>query len=65
MTRQRQLVAESFLQTDGHLSTDELYDLVRKKASNLGLATVFRTLKALTDCGLARGNHSQRWPNPL
>ena len=54
MTRQRKLVAESFLQTDGHLSNDELYELVRKKASNLGLATVFRTLKALTDCGLAR-----------
>ena len=54
MTHQRKLVAENFLQTDGHVSTDELYELVRKKYSNLGLATVFRTLKALTDCGLAR-----------
>ena len=54
ITTQRKLIAESFLRTDGHLSTDELHRLVQKNQSNLGLATVFRTLKALTDCGLAQ-----------
>jgi Fur family ferric uptake transcriptional regulator len=54
MTRQRAIVVESFLRTDGHLSTDELYQLVKKKDSRVGFTTVFRTLKALTDCGLAR-----------
>lgn len=54
MTRQRRLVVESFLRSDGHLSTDELFDLVRKKDQKIGFTTVFRTLKALTDCGLAR-----------
>ena len=54
MTRQRQLVVESFLLAGGHLSTEELYELVKKKDSKLGFVTVFRTLKTLADCGLAR-----------
>ncbi len=54
MTRQRKVVVESFLRSDGHLSTDELYQLVKKRDKNVGFTTVFRTLKALTDCGLAR-----------
>ncbi len=54
MTRQRALVVESFLHTTGHVSTEELYQSVRKKNSKIGFTTVFRTLKALTDCGLAR-----------
>jgi len=53
-TRQRELVVKTFLQTEGHLSTDELYSLVRKADPKIGYATVFRTLKTLTDCGLAR-----------
>lgn len=54
MTRQRELVLEAFLSAEGHLSTDELYELVRRRDGRIGYATVFRTLKALTDCGLAR-----------
>ncbi|HVN80422.1 MAG TPA: transcriptional repressor [Terriglobia bacterium] len=54
MTRQRALVVESFLQSGGHVSTEELYNSVRKRDSRVGFTTVFRTLKALTLCGLAR-----------
>ena len=36
MTRQREAVVESFLRTDGHLSTDELYELVKKKDKKVG-----------------------------
>lgn len=54
MTRQRELIVETFLQSAGHVSTDELHDLVKQKDERIGYATVFRTLKALTDCGLAR-----------
>lgn len=54
MTRQRELVVKTFLRSEGHLSTDELYELVRAEDPKVGYATVFRTLKALTDCGLAR-----------
>lgn len=54
MTRQRRTVVEAFLSEDGHLSADELYEIVRKKDERLGYATVFRTLNTLADCGLAR-----------
>ena len=54
MTRQRRMVVESFLLAGGHLSTEELYQLVKKTDPKLGFVTVFRTLKTLADCGLAR-----------
>ncbi len=54
MTRQRELLVRTFLEAEGHLSADELFELVKKKDQKLGFATVFRTLKALTECGLAR-----------
>ena len=54
MTRQREVIVESFLRTNGHLSIDELHQLVKQKDATVGFTTVFRTLKALTDCGLAR-----------
>ena len=57
MTPQREMVVQSFLRADGHLSAEELYELVKKNDRKIGAATVFRTLKALTDCGLAREVH--------
>lgn len=54
MTRQREVIVESFLRTNGHLSVEELHRLVKEKDASVGFTTVFRTLKALTDCGLAR-----------
>jgi Fur family ferric uptake transcriptional regulator len=54
MTRQRQIIVESFLRAGGHVSTEELHQLARKKDQKLGFVTVFRTLKALADCGIAR-----------
>ena len=54
MTRQRQMIVESFLRSNGHVSTEELHQLARKKDQKLGFVTVFRTLKALADCGIAR-----------
>ncbi|MFQ5740031.1 MAG: transcriptional repressor [Acidobacteriota bacterium] len=54
MTRQRELVVRTFLREEGHLSADELFASARGSDHKLGFATVFRTLKALTECGLAR-----------
>src|SRR5271155_420879 len=52
-TAQRDTILRSFLETRDHLSTDELYRLVRKKDSGIGFTTVYRTLKLLAGCGLA------------
>ena len=52
-TTQRSAIVRAFLETREHLSTDELHQLVRKKDPKIGFTTVYRTLKLLTDCGLA------------
>lgn len=52
-SRQRELIAEVFFQAGGHLSIDELLERVRHADARIGQATVYRTMKLLTKCGLA------------
>lgn len=53
-TAQRDLILEVFLRTEKHLSSEDLYDLVKHEDSAVGHTTVYRTLKLLTEAGLAR-----------
>lgn len=53
-TGQRNLILETFLGTEEHLTADDLYSLVQKLDPSVGHTTVYRTLKLLTDAGLAR-----------
>jgi Fur family transcriptional regulator, ferric uptake regulator len=53
-TAQRDLILEVFLRTEKHLSSEDLYRLVQKEDSSIGQTTVYRTLKLLTEAGLAR-----------
>jgi len=57
LTRQRQVIASAFLKYKGHVSSEELYRKVRKKASDIGYTTVYRTLKLLNEAGLATSNN--------
>jgi len=52
-TEQRDTILRTFLDTREHLSTDDLFQLVRKKDAKIGFTTVYRTLKLLAECGLA------------
>jgi Fur family transcriptional regulator, ferric uptake regulator len=52
-TKQRDIIAERFFSTGGHLSIEELLSLAREDHPRVGYATVYRTLKLLTECGLA------------
>lgn len=52
-TRQRDLIARAFFSHAGHLSIEELLTVVREDNPRIGYATVYRTLKLLTECGLA------------
>lgn len=52
-TRQRDIIAECFFSQTGHLSIEDLLAISRKEYPRLGYATVYRTLKLLTECGLA------------
>jgi Fur family ferric uptake transcriptional regulator len=53
-TGQRDLILETFLSTEEHLTSEDLHRLVHKQDPGVGLTTVYRTLKLLTDAGLAR-----------
>lgn len=50
----RDRVLEIFLRQEGHVSADDLFDLVRREAAGIGRATVYRTLQWLVDAGVAR-----------
>ena len=54
LTWQRMEILDTFLKTSRHLSVDELYTVVRKKSEKIGRATVFRTLKLLSESEIAR-----------
>ena len=56
MTSQRRVVTEAFFDpsvTGDHPTAEELYLRVRKIDSRIGYATVYRSLKILTEAGLA------------
>jgi len=53
-TAQRDLILDVFLRTEEHLSSEDLYRLVQKEDPTIGHTTIYRTLKLLTDAGLAR-----------
>jgi Fur family ferric uptake transcriptional regulator len=53
-TAQRDLIVEIFLRTEEHFTSEDLYRLVQKEDQSVGHTTVYRTLKLLTEAGLAR-----------
>lgn len=53
-TAQRDLILDVFLRTEEHLSSEDLYRLVKRKDPTVGQTTVYRTLKLLSEAGLAR-----------
>ena len=57
LTPQRECILEVFTSTEGHLTAEELYALVKDKDPSIGQATVYRTLKLLADSGIAKELH--------
>jgi len=53
-SRKRDLIVKAFLKTRGHVSAEELYDTIKKNHPQIGYTTVYRTLKMITDSGLAK-----------
>ena len=57
-TRQRSLIVSTFLSAGGHLDVDQLLIRVRTLDPKVSSATVYRTMKLLTELGIA---HAQRF----
>jgi len=55
-TRQREAILDAFLAADGHVTCEDVYELVREEHPDIGAATVYRTLKLLVDAGLANAS---------
>lgn len=53
-TRQREQIYEALASTRCHPTAEELFTAVRASEPGLSLATVYNTLEALTEVGLAR-----------
>ncbi|MBZ5551969.1 MAG: transcriptional repressor [Acidobacteriia bacterium] len=53
-SHQRDVILDEFLKHRTHLSVDDLYQMARQRDARIGFSTVFRTMKLLKDCGVAR-----------
>jgi len=54
MTSQRELILKSLHKQKKHVTAEQLYEVLKKTDSSIGHATVYRTLKLLTEAGIAR-----------
>jgi Fur family ferric uptake transcriptional regulator len=52
-TPQRDVILRVFLSAEGHLSVEELHALAKKHDRSIGYTTVYRTMKLLSESGLA------------
>jgi Fur family ferric uptake transcriptional regulator len=53
LTPQRRSILNIILETEGkHLSAEEIYELVKVKCPDIGLATVYRTMQMFDEVGL-------------
>jgi Fur family ferric uptake transcriptional regulator len=57
-TEQRKVIIDTFFSTPEHVSIDELLERVRSADPRIGYATVYRTMKMLSDGGIA---HERRF----
>ncbi|MGD8587171.1 MAG: Fur family transcriptional regulator, partial [Chloroflexota bacterium] len=54
LTRARRTVLEALIGAGGHVSADELVELIHQSGSGVGRMTVYRTLDLLAKLGLVR-----------
>lgn len=53
LTPQRRAIVDMIIRNEGsHLTTEEIYDLVRADCPEIGLATVYRTVQLLEELGV-------------
>src|SRR6476660_4158007 len=50
----RELIVNVFLRQEGHLTAEELVDLIRGEDARISRATIYRTLQWMVDAGIAR-----------
>ena len=56
-SRQRDAIAQAFFALGGHVPVDAVVARVREQDPRVSVATVYRTMKLLAECGLAVPRH--------
>ena len=54
LTPHRELILENFLENEGHRSVEDIYHTVKAIDPRIGYTTVYRMMKLMAGCGLAR-----------
>jgi len=54
LTPHRELILETFLENEGHRSVEDIYHSVKAIDPRIGYTTVYRMMKLMIQCGLAR-----------
>src|SRR3954468_13448518 len=50
----REQIVDVFLRQEGHLSADDLVEIIRREDARISRATVYRTLQWMVEAGIAR-----------
>lgn len=53
-TAQRNHIFDVFLSSEDHVSAEDIYRMVNRGRRKVGFTTVYRTMKLISGCGLAR-----------
>ncbi len=56
-SKKRAAIIEHFIKADRHYTVEQLYNEIKQIVPNIGYSTIYRTLKLLVDCGMARTHH--------
>jgi Fur family ferric uptake transcriptional regulator len=56
-TKQRAVILDAFLNASGHITSEEIYASLRGNHPSIGYTTVYRTMKLLSDAGIAHERH--------
>lgn len=54
LTSQRRIIFYELMTRESHIDIDELYTKMKSIDKNIGLATIYRTLRLLTESGIIR-----------
>lgn len=56
-SKKRAAIIEYFIKADRHYTVEQLYNEIKEIVPNIGYSTIYRTLRLLVDCGMARTHH--------
>ena len=56
-SKKRMEIARRFLGSERHFTVEQLYEEMKSGGFDVGYSTVYRTLKLLSECGLATVHH--------